>query len=141
MYFLSSAKFSSYFAGLYLVSSYFFLYQGQCHLPILALVFRVHILLVIAVIIRCLLKYNHQQMKELHTPYSRSHRLTLYHKIHTFKDSWLKNPLKTLWEKKKLLVTSISSFSHNVFNPIKDKNHHFKYFNFVICKCFQFGPF
>ena len=29
--------------------------------------------------------------------------------------------LKTLWEKEKMLVTSIFSFSHNVF---KDKNHH-----------------
>ena len=26
--------------------------------------------------------------------------------------------LKTLWEKEKLLVTSIFSFSHNVFNPM-----------------------
>ena len=51
-----------------------------------------------------------------------------------------KKHLKTLWKKKKMLVTSISSFSHNVFNTIKDKNHHFKYFNFVVCRCFQFGP-
>ena len=28
--------------------------------------------------------------------------------------------LKTLWEKKKMLVTSIFFFSHNVFYPIKD---------------------
>ena len=35
--------------------------------------------------------------------------------------------------------TSIFSFSHNVFNPIKDKNYHVKYFYFVVYKCFQFG--
>ena len=38
-------------------------------------------------------------------------------------------------EKEKVLATSTFSFSHNVFNPIKDKNHNFKYFNFVVCKC------
>ena len=30
----------------------------------------------------------------------------------------------TLWEKEKMLVTSISSFSHNVFYSIKDKFRH-----------------
>ena len=30
--------------------------------------------------------------------------------------------LKTLWEEEKMLVTSISSFSHNVFYPIIDRN-------------------
>ena len=30
---------------------------------------------------------------------------------------------KTLWEKEKMLVTSIFSFSHDVFNPIKERNH------------------
>ena len=47
---------------------------------------------------------------------------------------------KTLREKEKMLVTCIFSFSHNVFSPIKDKNHHFKYFYFVVCKCLQYGP-
>ena len=32
-----------------------------------------------------------------------------------------KNLWKTLREKEKMLVTSIFSFSHNVFNPIRDK--------------------
>ena len=31
------------------------------------------------------------------------------------------NLLKTAWKKKKMLVTSIFSFSHNVFYPMKDK--------------------
>ena len=43
-----------------------------------------------------------------------------------------KKKLKTLWEKEKMLVTSIFSFSHNIFIPIKDKNHHFKYFYEVL---------
>ena len=31
--------------------------------------------------------------------------------------------LKTLWEKEKMLLTSIFSFSHNVFLPIKDESN------------------
>ena len=53
-------------------------------------------------------------------------------------DSKKKAFLKTLWEKKKMLLTSIFSFSHNVFYSIKDRNHHLTYIYFVICKCFQF---
>ena len=49
--------------------------------------------------------------------------------------------LKTLWEKEKMLVTSIFSFFHNVFYSIKDRNHYHSNItlNFVVCKCFQFG--
>ena len=47
--------------------------------------------------------------------------------------------LKTQWEKEKMPVTSIFSFSHSVFYSIKEINHHFSNFQFVICKCFQFG--
>ena len=50
-----------------------------------------------------------------------------------------KKLLKTLWEKKKMLVTSIFSFSHIVFYSIKDRNDHLCYIYFVVCKCFQFG--
>ena len=35
---------------------------------------------------------------------------------------WERSLFKTLWEKEKLLVTSIFSFSHNVFYSIKDRN-------------------
>ena len=28
---------------------------------------------------------------------------------------------------------------HNVFWPIKEKNHHFSNIKFVVCKCFQFS--
>ena len=49
------------------------------------------------------------------------------------------NGLKTLLEKEKMLVTSIFSFTHNVFNPVRGKNHSFSYFYFVVCKCFEFG--
>ena len=38
-----------------------------------------------------------------------------------------KSLLKTLWEKGKMLVTCIFSFSHNVLYPIKDGNHHFSH--------------
>ena len=33
--------------------------------------------------------------------------------------------LKTLWEKKKLLLRSNSSFSHSVFLPFRKTSHHF----------------
>ena len=32
---------------------------------------------------------------------------------------------KKLWEKEKMLVTSIFSFFHSVFHSIKDRNHHY----------------
>ena len=47
--------------------------------------------------------------------------------------------LKTLWEKEKMLVTSIFSFSHSVFYSIRKINHHFSNIQLVVCKCFQFG--
>ena len=57
------------------------------------------------------------------------------------KDFWERNLFKTLWEKEKMLVTSIFSFSHNVFYIIKDRNYHrhLCYIYFVVCKCFEFG--
>ena len=45
--------------------------------------------------------------------------------------------LKTLWEKKKMLVTSIFFFSHNVFYPMKDNFHVLNNIKFVVCKCFN----
>ena len=63
--------------------------------------------------------------------------LTLYHTIRALDNLQQRSLLKTLWEKEKMLVTSIFSFSHHVFNPIKDKNHHFKYFNVVVCNAFN----
>ena len=50
-----------------------------------------------------------------------------------------KSLLKTLWEKEKMLVTSIFSFTHNVFYPSQNKFQFFIYIYFVICKSFQFG--
>ena len=47
---------------------------------------------------------------------------------------------KTLLEKGQNAGNQHFSFSYNVFNHIKDKNRHFKYFYFVVCKCFEFGP-
>ena len=39
---------------------------------------------------------------------------------------WNSSLLKTLWENEKMLVTSIFSFSHNVFYPNIDRNHLFR---------------
>ena len=50
---------------------------------------------------------------------------------------WERNLLKTLWEKEKIMVISIFSFSHDVFNPIMDRNYYFSNIKFVICKCFH----
>ena len=58
--------------------------------------------------------------------------------------SWLlttlkKSLLETLWEKEKILVTSIFSFSHNVFYPSQNKFHCFIHIYYVICKWFNCG--
>ena len=46
---------------------------------------------------------------------------TLYHTILTFNDPQQRGLLKTLWEKEKMLVTSIFSFSNIEFNPSQNK--------------------
>ena len=47
--------------------------------------------------------------------------------------------LKTLWEKKKLLVTSNFSFSHSVFYPFGELSAILITFEIVVCKLFEFG--
>ena len=66
--------------------------------------------------------------------------LTLYHTFKTFNDPEKEAFLKTLWEKEKMLVTSIFSFSHNVFYPSQKEFLYLSYIYCVVCKCFQFGP-
>ena len=44
--------------------------------------------------------------------------------------------LKTCWDKEKVLVSSIFSFSH-IFYPVRDRNRHFCKIRFVAYKCFQ----
>ena len=51
----------------------------------------------------------------------------------------MKKRLKTIWDKEKMLVICIFSFSHNIFYQMKDRNHRLCYIYFVICKCCQFG--
>ena len=62
--------------------------------------------------------------------------LTLYHTISTFNDLEKKKEkeslLKTLWEKEKMLVTSISSLSHNVFYPSQEEFLFLIYLYFVV---------
>ena len=65
--------------------------------------------------------------------------LTNSHTMTSFDVSGKEAFLKTLWEEEKMLVTSIFSFSHNVFYSIKDRNYHLCYIYSVFCKCFQFG--
>ena len=48
--------------------------------------------------------------------------------------------LKTLREKKKLLVTSNFFFSHIVFYPFVEISAIFIKLEIVVCKLFQFGP-
>ena len=47
--------------------------------------------------------------------------------------------LKTLWEKEKLLVTSIFSFSHRVFYVLGELSAIFIKLEFIVCLLFQFG--
>ena len=66
-------------------------------------------------------------------------RLTFYHTIPTFygpAEGTFENNVET-GEK---LVTSIFSFSHNVFYPGGKKNQYLSYAYFVFIKCFQFEP-
>ena len=53
-------------------------------------------------------------------PYS-AQWFTLYHTIPTFNDPEKEKKMTTLWEKEKMLVTSIFSFSHKVFYWSKKK--------------------
>ena len=50
------------------------------------------------------------------------------------------SPLKTLREKKKLLVMSNLFFSHSVFYPFIEISAIFIKHEIVVCKLFQFGP-
>ena len=47
------------------------------------------------------------------------------------------NLLKTLWKKEKMLVTSIFSFSHNVFFFIQHNNPKLSYITYVACNYFH----
>ena len=49
-----------------------------------------------------------------------------------------KSPLKTLWEKEKLLVTSNFSFSHSVVYLLGELPAIFIKFEIVVCRLFQF---
>ena len=72
-------------------------------------------------------------------------KLTLSHIILNVNKPKKRRPLKTLLEKEKMLVTSIFSFSHNVFYLIKERNHvsHFCHlqnaFELVKSKILLFG--
>ena len=56
-----------------------------------------------------------------------------------FQHLWKRKLLKTLWEKEKMLVTSIFSFSHKVFYSSQHKFQFLSQIYFVVCKCFEFG--
>ena len=72
---------------------------------------------------------------------------TLYYIILNFNDPLKRGLWKTLLEKEKMLVTSIFSFSLNVFYSVKERDGHFSNadlsstnaFNFVISKILLFG--
>ena len=52
--------------------------------------------------------------------------ITPYHTILSFNNPVEEGFSKTLWEKEKMLVTSVFYFSHNVFYPIKGKSLHLR---------------
>ena len=64
--------------------------------------------------------------------------LTFYQTIPRFND-----PVKGIFlkqcGKRRMLVTSIFSFSHNVFHTFNERNQHFSNIRFVVCKYFRFG--
>ena len=61
------------------------------------------------------------------------------HTIPIFNDSKGEEFGKHCGKRRKMLVTSIYSFSHSVFYSIIDINHNFSNVVFVVCKCFRFG--
>ena len=66
--------------------------------------------------------------------------LSLNHTKPSFNDLCTRRSiLKTFSEKEEMLVTSISSFSNNVF--YMDKYHLLRNIKFVVCTNFQFGVF
>ena len=60
-------------------------------------------------------------------------------KIPTLNDRQ-KDLSKILWEKEKMLVTSIFCFSHDVFYSFQKEFLFLSYIDYVVCKCCQFGP-
>ena len=92
-----------------------------------------------------LMKYNLMQFKSLCIIENNSAceespcPLIHSHTNDTFWRVWERSRFKTLWEKEKMLVTSIFSLFHNVFYSIKDRNYHLCYIYFVVCEWFQFG--
>ena len=69
-----------------------------------------------------------------------SRRLNSFPNKPWFLRVWRTSLLKTLWEKKKLLVTSNFFFSHSVFFPFVEISAVFIKFEIVVCKLLQFGP-
>ena len=49
-------------------------------------------------------------------------------------------PMKTLWEKEKLLVTSDFSLTHSVFYQFRELSAIYIKFKIIVCRLFQFGP-
>ena len=47
--------------------------------------------------------------------------------------------MKTLWEKKKMLVITFFFIFHNVSCSITERNEYLSSSEFVVCKCFQLG--
>ena len=45
---------------------------------------------------------------------------------------------ETLFVKEEMLVTYILSFSHTVFNPLKENSHHLNHIYFIIWNLFQY---
>ena len=80
------------------------------------------------------------QLRKKKKPHSGKRGLNSLHHNPDFLLLSQRSLLKTLWEKEKILVTSIFSFSHNVFYPSQNKFQFFSHIYFIVYKCFQFGP-
>ena len=66
------------------------------------------------------------------------HHLTLYHTVPTIYDPEKKS-FENIMRKGKMLLTSIFSFSRNVFHPSEYTFQFLAIIYFVVCKSFQFG--
>ena len=59
--------------------------------------------------------------------------------FHTIPTPLEKKAFENIVEKEKMLVTGIFSFAHNVFYFSQHKFQFLNHYDFVVCKCFEFG--
>ena len=79
------------------------------------------------------------KMSGTQSKFYNNHPLALYYTILTFNNPQQRSLSKKLWEKEKMLVTSIFAFSHKIFYSSQNRFQIFSQVYFVVCTFFKFG--